>query len=67
MDFVAKRYGCLPSKLLDQGWNIDVVCANIGQAYENYLQKRAQEGAPQHNHSETELLAMMERVKHGKG
>lgn len=37
MDFIAKRYGVLPSELLAKGSSIDIHVAEIGVGYENYL------------------------------
>ena len=40
MDFIAKRYGILPSELLAKGSSIDIHVAEVGIGYENYLINR---------------------------
>lgn len=40
VDFVAKRYGCLPSQVLKSGDSIDIKIAALAVAYENYLVKK---------------------------
>jgi len=64
LDFVAKRYGVLPSKLLATGWNTDVICANLAIGYENWCRKRAESGnsnTPQP--SIEEMQAMIAKVR----
>jgi hypothetical protein len=63
VDFVAKRYGVLPSQLLAKGWNTDIVCANLAVGYENYLRRRAESGQNQTPQpSVEEMQAMIARV-----
>jgi hypothetical protein len=40
LDFIAKRYGILPSELLAKGSSIDIHVAEVGIGYENYLINR---------------------------
>lgn len=60
LDFVAKRYGVLPSQLLRDGWNIDVVCCNLAVGYENYLRRRAESG--QNNTPDLSIEQMQEMI-----
>ena len=40
MDFVAKRYGKLPSEIIESGSSIDLQIAQMAIAYENWLSKK---------------------------
>ena len=66
LDFVAKRYGVLPSYAMKFGDSVDVRCANISVMYESYL-NRKQEGGwkdkSDHGLSQDDLLTMVERAK----
>lgn len=42
LDFVAQRYGMLPSQLLAEGSSLDVVVAQQAQSYTNRKQEEAQ-------------------------
>lgn len=49
IDFVAKRYGVLPSEFLAKGNSIDLFCSELSVGYENWLQEKQQaslEGRP---------------------
>jgi hypothetical protein len=68
MDFVAKRYGVLPSVLLREGSSIDIQVAELAVGYQNFYyeqEERKQTGAPPKppKLSQEEMMAMMERVK----
>lgn len=65
VDWVARRYGVLPSKLLREGDSIDIILANLGITYENHLNERANNKSPQskHNLSQDQMLKMIEKVK----
>lgn len=66
LDFVAKRYGKLPSEVLKTGDTADVQCAELAIRYEAYLNKQANDkadGKVTHNHSQEDLLNMIKRVK----
>lgn len=69
LDFVAKRYGVLPSVVLDSGYNTDMICASLAVGYENYVAGMQREGKDPTKAQPTqeELLAMIQRVKDGKG
>ena len=65
LDFVAKRYGVLPSVVLSAGYDTDIICANIAVGYENYASKCQQDGVDPTKPMPTqdEMLAMIERTK----
>ena len=66
LDFVAKRYGVLPSHVMKFGDSIDVRCANLSVMYESYLNKKNKEGfqdKSDHGLSQEQLVEMMERAK----
>lgn len=67
IDHVAKRYGVLPSQLLKNGDSLDILCAELGQKWENEQHERAngvQSGVtPPPNLTQDEMLAMVERAK----
>jgi hypothetical protein len=44
LDFVAKRYGVLPSQVMKLGDSIDMKCANLAVSYESYLNKKQDGG-----------------------
>lgn len=66
LDFVARRYGMLPSHLLREGSSLDFVIADAAQGYENFLRERAEKGnntpiAP--DLTEDQMLDMIKKVK----
>jgi hypothetical protein len=65
LDFIAKRYGVLPSVALATGYDTDIICANIAVGYESYLANKHKDGADPSKATPTqeEMLAMIERVK----
>ena len=70
LDFVAQRYGVLPSELLERGNSLDIIIADKAQSYMNELQKQAQAKSSGHSYtkpapelSEKEMLDMLDRVK----
>lgn len=62
LDFVANRYGMLPSQLLRMGDSLDIIIADTAQTYRNKLQAQ-ENGEIQHNLSEEEMLAMIAGVQ----
>lgn len=70
LDFVAKRYGKLPSEVLHTGSSLDVTCGELAVAFENYLNQKHKaeaEGKPAPvKYKQEELQAMMDAVKRGK-
>ena len=72
IDWVARRYGVLPSRLLQEGDSIDIILATLGQRYENFVtenQRRKSKGqapvAP--DLTQEEMMAMLERAKKKTG
>lgn len=63
IDFIAKRYGYLPSEVIEKGSSIDVVVSNLGVSYENYLSKKNEDGHVQTKHSQEELQGMLDKVR----
>ena len=66
LDFVAKRYGVLPSVVLSAGYDTDIICANIAVGYENYLNSDDGKGSVAAQPTQEEMLAMIARVKNDK-
>jgi len=62
LDFIAKRYGKLPSEVLKQGNTIDITASEIAVEYESYW-KNKESGKPTQQHSQADLQAMVNRVK----
>jgi hypothetical protein len=71
IDFVARRYGQLPSHLIRSGDSIDILIADIGQTYENYRAKKANGDASMTPEvpdlSQEELLDLLDKVKKQNG
>lgn len=66
LDFVAKRYGYLPSQILESGNTLDLYVAEVAVGYENYMHKKAsnkQNNQISSNYSTEELQQMLNRVK----
>lgn len=68
IDWVARRYGVLPSRLLNEGDSIDIFLANLGQAYENHLNEKIENKSGQNlksrpDLSQEQMLKMIEEVK----
>jgi hypothetical protein len=69
LDFVAKRYGRLPSEVLESGSSIDLQIANLAVQYENYLHKKHSDqanGKVTPNLSQEEMLSMLSAVRNRK-
>ena len=63
LDFIAKRYGKLPSEVLREGNTIDITAGEIAVEYEGYWRSK-NSGEPQkQHHSQADLQAMVDRVK----
>jgi len=63
LDFVAKRYGLLPSQLLKSGSSIDAKISILAVQYERFLQEKAQ---GEHTHKpvkEDDMLKMLEQAR----
>lgn len=66
LDFVAKRYGTLPSMVLKEGDSLDLKIANLAVQYENYLTKKASDkaqGKVGSDLTQEEMQGMLDRVK----
>jgi hypothetical protein len=70
LDFVAERYGMLPSQVLREGSSIDFVVADAAQGYANFKREAAELrarggrlGGEVTKPNEEEMLKMIERVK----
>jgi hypothetical protein len=67
VDFVSKRYGQLPSKVIQQGHSIDIWIAQIGVGYENYLHDKAHgkvgTAPSQPTVTKEQMMEMWNRVK----
>lgn len=68
LDFVAKRYGVLPSAVLSTGYNTDMICASLGVGYENYVARAhaAGEDPSKPKPTQKEMLAMIQKVRNDK-
>ena len=66
---MARRYGLLPSQMMRLGDSLDMKCANLSLAYENYLnkkQERNRKDKTDHGYSTQDLQQMVNSVKEGK-
>jgi hypothetical protein len=70
LDFVAERYGMLPSQVLKEGNSLDFVIAEAAQGYKNKTQAEAQARARGETLqpkvpklSQEEMMKMLERAK----
>lgn len=66
VDFTAKRYGVLPSQLIREGDTLDLDCANIAVAYEEYVRKNPGVKT-NHGMTQQQLIEQMEAVRRAKG
>jgi hypothetical protein len=64
LDFVAKRYGTLPSKVIESGDIIDIKCAEIALEYEEYIKKNTGKGKTiNHKYSPEQLANQMAEIR----
>ena len=58
----------LPSAVMANGYNTDMICASLAVGYESYCAQCARDGvdATKPKPTQAEMLAMIERVKHDK-
>jgi hypothetical protein len=61
VDFVAKRYGTLPSTVLREGDSLDLKIANLAVQYENYLHNKSQGSGAEL--TQDDMQGMLDRVK----
>lgn len=64
LDLVARRYGTLPSRILNEGDSLDITCAEISLGYENYLKNKDNAQTLTNQFSQEELKTMIDRVRH---
>lgn len=62
VDFVAKRYGVLPTELLKSGSLVDLRCATLAVEYEAYLSKNPAQQLS-HNMSTEDMIAQLNAVR----
>lgn len=56
LDFVAKRYGKLPSEVMKSGSNLDLYVAELSVGYQNYQTQKANGEQPMNHSLSTEEL-----------
>lgn len=70
LDFLAKRYGKLPSEVMKFGDSLDMRCAVVSTGYESYLNKKEQNNEsdnPTHGYSKQQLQEMINKVRARNG
>jgi hypothetical protein len=65
VDFTAKRYGVLPSQLIREGDTLDLDCAEIAVAYEQFVMKNPGTKT-NHGVSQEDLMRAMQNAKSKK-
>jgi hypothetical protein len=66
LDFVAQRYGVLPSQLLREGSSIDILIADAAQGYINQKQNpSAANSIDNYGLTQEQMLDMVARAKQG--
>ncbi len=64
IDVVAKRYGVLPSMILKEGDNFDLLCAEFAVSYEAWAMKNKDNKINNtHGLSQEDMLASIQRVR----
>lgn len=63
MDLVGKRYGVLPSKVVEFGDTLDLVVTITSLEYEAWRQKKSEKGHTPTHHSQAELMARIQSVR----
>jgi hypothetical protein len=66
LDFVAKRYGKLPSEVLESGSSIDIQIANLAVSYELWLNRKQRDradGKVTNDLTQEEMQEMLNRVR----
>lgn len=65
LDFLAKRYGYLPSMVLESGTTMDLYVAETAVGYENWLSKNPKDNTIQtgNNYSTEQLQGMINAVR----
>lgn len=65
MDFASRRYGVLPSKLLESGDTIDIQIAQFALQFESWIHKNPGKKVG-HGLSQEQMLAQLEEVRNAK-
>lgn len=66
IDYMAERYGCLPTEVLDRATTLDIDIYLKSQKWRQLRDERSREGQgmpSNHGYRPEELQAMMERVR----
>ncbi len=66
LDFLAQRYGVLPSKLIREGDIVDLSIATIGTEYAKWVKENpelAKSKANNHGLSQEQMVAAIKRVR----
>lgn len=63
LDLVGKRYGVLPSKVLEFGDTLDLAVTITSLEYEAWRAKKAERGHTPTHHSQEELMARIQSVR----
>lgn len=66
LDFIGKRYGKLPSEILESGSSVDLQIAHFAASYESWLSKKHRDkadGKISNDLSQDEMLDMLNRVR----
>ena len=60
---IAKTYGILPSKVLQEATTYDLMIADVMSSWDNYQMEKAMGKTPVPDYSQQELLDMIKKVK----
>jgi len=63
IDYVAKRYGKLPSEVLAQGTTFDLAVGILAADFSNYQYETANGKKPQPKLSQSQMLDMLNKVR----
>lgn len=65
IDGLGKRYGLLPSEVLSKGNTFDLYIMDAALTFEQYHNKKAQNGGkdPIPDYTESELMTMLQKAK----
>ena len=68
IDSLGKRYGLLPSEVLNRSNTFDIYIMDAALSYENFVYKKQMNKGvdPVPNYSQDELLAMLNKNKKGQ-
>lgn len=67
IDYVAKRYGLLPTEVLSRGSTFDLAVGLIAADFSNYQYQTANGAKPQPKISQEQMLDMLNRVRSKDG